>query len=74
MSILQTSNIFLDRPQPGTIRSVLLVIIGWLVSKKVLSETTLRIFMIFCMKLEDYKGRKVTQPLDLEIFAKTSPI
>ena len=28
----------------------------------VFSETALRIFLIFCMKLGDYKGRKVTGP------------
>ena len=48
--------------QRGPIRSVLLVIIGWLVGNAVFSETALRIFMIFCMKLGDYKGRKVTEP------------
>ena len=47
--------------QRGPIRSVLLVIIGWLVGNAVFSETALRIFMIFCMKLGDYKGRKVTE-------------
>ena len=49
---------------------MLLVIIGWLVGwlvswllgNAVFSETALRIFMIFCMKLGDYKGRKVTEP------------
>ena len=57
---------FLDRRQSGSIRSVLLVIIGWmvglLVGNAVFSETTLRIFLIFCMKLGDYKGRIVTEP------------
>ena len=43
------------------------------------SETAQQIFLIFCMKLGDYKGRKVTEPdflkkiRDLEIFAKRSP-
>ena len=69
---------FLDRRQRGPIRSVLLVIIGWLVSNAVFSETAPRIFLIFCMKLGDYKGRKVTagflkKILDLEILAKRSP-
>ena len=49
---------------------MLLVIIGWLVGwlvswllgNAVFSETALRIFLIFCMKLGDYKGRKVTEP------------
>ena len=31
--------------------------VGWLVCDAVFSETVLRIFLIFCMKLEDYKGR-----------------
>ena len=51
---------------------------NWLVGNAVFSETALRIFLIFCMKLGDYKGRKVTagflkKILDLEIFAKRSP-
>ena len=41
----------------------------------VFSETAVRIFLIFCKKLGDYKGRKVTarylkKILDLEIFTK----
>ena len=55
----------MDRRQQGPIRSVLLVIgwlVGWLVGNAVFSETALRIFLIFCMKLGDYKGRKVTEP------------
>ena len=54
--------ILLNRGQPGPIKSVLLVIIGWLVGNAVFSETAVRIFIILCMKLGDYKGRKVTQP------------
>ena len=58
-------NVF-GRRQRGPIRSVLLVIIGWLVGwlvgNAVFSETALSIFLIFCMKLGDYKGRKVTEP------------
>ena len=57
---------FLDRRQWSPIRSVLLVIIDWLVGwlggNAVFSETALRIFLIFCMKLGDYKGRKLTEP------------
>ena len=34
----------------------------WLVGNAVFSETSLRIFLIFCMKLGYYKGRKVTEP------------
>ena len=37
-------------------------LVGWLVGNAVFSETALRIFLIFCMKLGDYKGRKVTEP------------
>ena len=36
--------------------------VGWLVGNTVFSETTIMIFLIFCMKLGDYKGRKVTEP------------
>ena len=34
----------------------------WLVDNAIFSETALRIFLIFCIKLGDYKGRKVTEP------------
>ena len=55
----------MDRRQPGPIKSVLLVItgwlVGWLVGNAVFSETALRTFLILCMKLGDYKGRKVTE-------------
>ena len=54
--------LFLDRRQPGPIKSVLLVIIGWLVDNAVLSETALMIFLVFCTKLGDYKVRKVIEP------------
>ena len=36
-------------------------LVGWLVGNAVFSETALRIFLIFSMKLEDYKGRKITE-------------
>ena len=52
----------MERHQPGPIKSVLLVIIGWLVGNAVFSETAVRIFLIFCMKLGDYEGRKVAEP------------
>ena len=59
---------FLDWRQPGPIRLVLLVIIGWLVGlfgwlvgNAVFSETAVRIFLILYMKLGNYKGRKVTE-------------
>ena len=76
---LNQKSFFLDRRQRGPIRSLLLVIIGWLVGclvgNAVFSETALRIFLIFCMKLGDYKCSKVTEPgfwknLDLEISSK----
>ena len=58
--------VFLDRRQRGPITSVLLVIIGWLVGWLVgnafFSETAPRIFLIFCMKLGDYEGKKVIEP------------
>ena len=44
------------RPKPDTL------IFGWLAGNAVFSETYLRIFLIFCMKLRDYKGIKVTEP------------
>ena len=57
---------FLDERQRGHIRSVLLVIIGRLVGRllgnAVFSEMAVRTFLIFCMKLRDYKGRKVREP------------
>ena len=63
---VENYRLLLDRRQRGPIRSVVLVIIGWLVGwlvgSAVFSETALRIFLIFCMKLGDYKGRKVTEP------------
>ena len=55
-------NSFLDRRQPGPIKSVLLLIIGWLFRNAVFLEMALRIFLIFCMMLGDYKDRKVTEP------------
>ena len=37
-------------------------LVGWLVGNAVFSEIALRIFLMFCMKLGDCKGRKVTEP------------
>ena len=37
-------------------------LVDWLVGNAVFLETALSIFLIFCMKLGDYKGRKVTEP------------
>ena len=36
-------------------------LVGWLVGNAVFSETALMIFLTFCMKLGDYKDRKVTE-------------
>ena len=49
---------------PASASSYKIGVIGnnWLVGNAVFSETALRIFLIFCMKLGDYKGRKVTEP------------
>ena len=60
----------MHRRQPDPIKSMLLVIIGWLLSwlvgllvgNAVFSETALNIFLIFCMKVREYKGRKVAEP------------
>ena len=51
----------LDQRLPGPIRLVLLVI-GWLVVNAVFLETALRNFLIFCIKLGEYIGGKVTEP------------
>ena len=37
-------------------------LVGWLVGNVAFSENALRIFLIFCIKLGDSKGRKVTAP------------
>ena len=37
-------------------------LVGWLVRNTIFSDTALRIFLIFCMKLGAYKDRKVTEP------------
>ena len=37
-------------------------LVGWLVGNAVFLETALGVFLIFCMKLGDYKGRKVAEP------------
>ena len=66
---------------PASARSYKIGVVGkkWFVGNAIFSETALRIFLIFCMKLGDYKGRKVTEPdfrkknFDLEIFGKRSP-
>ena len=53
--------LLLDQRLPGPIRLVLLVI-GWLVVNAVFLETALRNFLIFCIKLGEYIGGKVTEP------------
>ena len=45
-------------------------LVGWLVGNAVFSETALRVFLIFCMKLGEYKGGKVTEPDFLKEFSK----
>ena len=64
---------------PVSARSYKIGVVGnnWLVGNAVFSETALRILLIFCVKLGDYKVRKVTagflkKIIDLEIFAKRS--
>ena len=37
-------------------------LVGWLVGNAVFSKAALRIFLIFCIKVGDYKGKKVTEP------------
>ena len=49
---------------------MLLEIIGLLVGNAVFSETALRVFLIFCLKLGEYKGGKVTEPDFLKEFSK----
>ena len=48
---------------PASVRAYKIGVVGnnWLVGNAIFSETTLRIFLIFCMKLGDYKARKVTE-------------
>ena len=49
---------------PASARSYKISVVGnnWLVGNAVFSETALRIFLIFYMKLEGYKDIKVTEP------------
>ena len=49
---------------PASARSYKIDVVGdnWLVGKAVFSETARTIFLIFCVKLGDYKGRKVAEP------------
>ena len=45
---------------PASARSYKIGVVGnnWLVGNAVFSETALKIFLIFCMKLGDYKVEK----------------
>ena len=65
---------------PVSTRSYKIGVVGnnWLVGNALFSETALRILLIFCVKLGDYKVRKVIagflkKIIDLEIFSKRSP-
>ena len=53
--------LLLDQRLPGPIGVVGNWLVGSLVGNAVFSETSLRIFLIFCIKLGDYKGRKDTE-------------
>ena len=37
-------------------------LVGWLVGNAVFLKITLMVFLIFCISLGDYKGRKVIEP------------
>ena len=56
--------IFLEFFGPASARSYKIGVAGnnWLVGNVVFLKTAIRIFLIFCIKLDDYKGRKVTEP------------
>ena len=59
----QTSVEFLEQRQRGPIRSVLLVIIGCLIGwQRSFPRNGSKDFLIFRMRLGDYKGRKGTDP------------
>ena len=47
---------------PASARSYKIGVVGdnWLVGYENFSEMALKIFLIFCIKLGDFKGRKVT--------------
>ena len=47
---------------PARYHKIGVVCNNWLVGNAVFSEMALRIFLIFCTKLGDYKVRKVTEP------------
>ena len=60
MSIINIVSIIIVGP--ASARSYKIGVVGnnRLVGNAVFSETALRIFRVFCIKLGDYKGRKVT--------------
>ena len=60
--IMLNLHLLLDRRQRGPIRYKIVVVGNWLVGNAVFSETALRMFLIFCMKLWNCKGRKATEP------------
>ena len=64
--ILNTS-LDLRHQSPGPIESLQQLVVDWLVgwwvgSHRFFSKTALRIFLIFCMKIQHYKGKKCTGP------------
>ena len=56
--------IWLQIVGPASARFYKIGVVGnnWLVGNAVFSETALRIFLIFCRKLGDYRGRKTAEP------------
>ena len=65
---------------PASVRSYKIGVVGnnWLVGNAIFSEIAVRVFLIFWVKLGDYKGRKVTarylkKLIDLEKFSTRSP-
>ena len=56
---------------PAPARSYKIDVVGnnWLVGNTVFSKTALTIFLIFCSKLGDYKGKKVAE---LDFWKKNS--
>ena len=48
-------------------------LVGWLVGDAVFSETALRMFLNFCMKLESHRAGFLKKILDFVIFTKGIP-
>ena len=63
MKFISWRDFFCKRKSARSARSYKMGIVGnnWLVGNASFSETALRIFLIFCIKLGEYKGRKVTE-------------